>query len=54
MNDKEKLQQQEDKEIRDLLIQESIIDDHRVVRCGHFSNYERYMKWTPSQGQFFS
>ena len=42
MNDKEKLQQQEDKEIRDLLIQESIIDDHRVVRCGHFSNYERY------------
>jgi len=45
MNDKEKLQQQEDKEIRDLLIQESIIDDHRVVRC---------VKWTPSQGQFFS
>lgn len=40
MNNKEKLQQ-EDKEIRDLLIQESVIDDKRVVRCGKFSNTER-------------
>ena len=40
MNNKEKLQQQ-DKEIRDLLIQERIIDDKRVVRCGKFSNTER-------------
>ena len=44
MNNKEELEIyiQEDKEIRDLLIKESIIDDHRVRRCGQFSNYERY------------
>ena len=39
---KEELQIQEDKEIRDLLIQERIIDDKRVLRCSKFSNYERY------------
>jgi hypothetical protein len=44
MNNKEKLQHQ-DKEIRDLLIQESVIDDKRVVRCGHFSNYERHIPY---------
>ena len=32
---------QEDKEIRDLLIQESVIDDHRIKRCCKFSNTER-------------
>ena len=32
---------QEDKEIRDLLIQESVIDDYRISRCCKFSNSER-------------
>ncbi len=32
---------QEDKEIRDLLIQESVIDDYRISRCCKFSNTER-------------
>ncbi len=41
MNDKEKLQIKEDIEIRDLLIQESIIDYHR---CGEWSNKEGYFK----------
>ena len=41
MNDKEKLHIKEDIEIRDLLIQESIIDYHR---CGEWSNKEGYFK----------
>jgi len=41
MNDKEKLQIKEDIEIRNLLIQESIIDYHR---CGEWSNKEGYFK----------
>jgi len=32
---------QEDKEIRDLLIKESVIDDYRISRCCKFSNSER-------------
>ena len=32
---------QEDKDIRDLLVQESVIDDHRIKRCCKFSNTER-------------
>ena len=40
MNNKERLQHQ-DKEIRDLLIQESVIDDYRISRCCKFSNSER-------------
>jgi len=40
MNNKERLQHQ-DKEIRDLLIQESVIDDYRIKRCCKFSNSER-------------
>ena len=31
----------EDKDIRDLLVQESVIDDHRIKRCCKFSNTER-------------
>ena len=41
MNDKEKLQIKEDIEIRNLLIQESIIDYHR---CVEWSNKEGYFK----------
>ena len=41
MNDKEKLHIKEDIEIRDLLIQESIIDYHR---CGEWSNKEGFYK----------
>ena len=44
MNDKEKLQLREDTEIRNLLIHEGIIDDHRVIRCGKWSNKEGYIK----------
>ena len=32
---------QEDKEIRDLLIKESVIDDYRIKRCCKFSNTDR-------------
>ena len=44
MNDTDQLEIyiKEDKEIRDLLIQESVIDYHRVVRCGQFINTERH------------
>ncbi len=44
MNDTDQLEMyiQEDLEIRDLLVQERIIDNHRVVRCGQFINTERY------------
>ena len=44
MNDKEKLQIKEDIEIRNLLIQESIIQDSRVIRCGKWSNKEGYVR----------
>ena len=46
MNNKEKLQLQiqEYTEIRNLLIQEVIIVDHRVIRCGNWSNKEGYIK----------
>ena len=44
MNDKEKLQIKEDIEIRNLLIQESIIEDPRVIRCGEWSNKEGYIR----------
>ena len=46
MNNKEKLQLQiqEDTEIRNLLIQEGIIVDHRVIRCGKWSNKEKYIR----------
>jgi hypothetical protein len=33
---------QEDKEIRDLLVSQGIIDNHRVVRCGKWSNKEGF------------
>ena len=33
---------QEDKDIRDLLVQESVIDDHRIKRCCKFINTERH------------
>ena len=44
MNDTDQLEMyiQEDKEIRDVLVQESVIDNHRVVRCGQFINTERH------------
>ena len=44
MNDTDQLEIyiKEDKEIRDLLIQESVIDNRRVVRCGQFINTERH------------
>ena len=43
MNDTDQLEIyiKEDKEIRDLLIQESVIDDYRISRCCKFSNTER-------------
>ena len=44
MNNKEEIHIKEDKEIRDLLIKESIIQDPRVIRCGKWSNKEGYFK----------
>ena len=35
---KEEIYIQEDKEIRDLLAREGVIDNHRVVKCGTFTN----------------
>ena len=38
MNNKEEIHKQEDKEIRDLLVSQGVIDHHRVVKCGRFTN----------------
>ena len=38
MNNKEEIHIQEDKEIRDLLVSQGVIDHHRVVKCGRFTN----------------
>ena len=44
MNNKEEIHIKEDKEIRDLLIKESIIQDPRVIRCGKWSNKEGFVR----------
>ena len=38
VNNKEEIHIQEDKEIRDLLVSQGVIDHHRVVKCGRFTN----------------
>jgi len=46
MNNKEKIQipSPEDIQIRDLLIENHIIDNSRILRCGNWSNKEGYFK----------
>ena len=38
VNNKEEIHIQEDKEIRDLLVSQGVIDHHRVVKCGTVTN----------------